>query len=107
MSSNKIPLHPTKLSKPRIAEDQTYGFLTTHETLIYWIITYGAGQDVIGKEVEKHTHNTKFSSQMEAKDRGMETDMNKGHLMKACKCVRCPQKKFALSLSEAIQTRYK
>ncbi|KAM3184165.1 hypothetical protein ACTXT7_008917 [Hymenolepis weldensis] len=38
---------------------------------------------VDGKEVEKHAHNTKSSSQMEAKDRGMETDMNEGHLMKA------------------------
>ncbi|KAM3178721.1 hypothetical protein ACTXT7_001987 [Hymenolepis weldensis] len=58
--------------------------LTTHQTLILWIITCGAGlgRGMIEKEVKKHLHNTKFSSYMEVIVRVIE-DINKDRLIRA------------------------
>ncbi|KAM3186664.1 hypothetical protein ACTXT7_003870 [Hymenolepis weldensis] len=67
---DSAPLQFNKLSKSRIGwlgifimSHQTYDLLT-YQTLILHIITCGVG--VIKKEVNKHPHNTKFSSLMEA-----------------------------------------
>ncbi|KAM3181183.1 hypothetical protein ACTXT7_014866 [Hymenolepis weldensis] len=68
-------------SHHHVTPHQIYGRLLTHQTLILWIITYGAG--VIEKEVNRHPHNTKFSSPMEAIARAME-DINEDYLMKPC-----------------------
>ncbi|KAM3179795.1 hypothetical protein ACTXT7_017583 [Hymenolepis weldensis] len=91
-SSNKIRLHPIKLSKPTIgwiAENfaimshrTSYGCLLIHQTLILSITTCGTERRVVEKEVNEHPHNTK-SSLMEAIAGGME-DINKDHFMKAC-----------------------
>ncbi|KAM3172030.1 hypothetical protein ACTXT7_015386 [Hymenolepis weldensis] len=88
MHSNKIRFHPMKLSKPRIEwprifiniSYQTHGLLT-HQTLILWIVLR-VGLGVVEKEVNKHSHNTKSSSSLEAIAQTME-DINKGHLMVA------------------------
>ncbi|KAM3171976.1 hypothetical protein ACTXT7_015493 [Hymenolepis weldensis] len=89
VSSNENRLHAIKLSRAKIGwprifimSHHTYGHLT-HQTLIHWIITRGAGRGVVEMEVNKHPYNTKSSSLMEAVVQGME-DINKGYLIKAC-----------------------
>ncbi|KAM3176471.1 hypothetical protein ACTXT7_006460 [Hymenolepis weldensis] len=65
---------------------QTYGsLLATHQTLILSIITCGAGRDgaeAVKNEDNRHPHNTKSSSLMEAIAHAIE-NMNKDYLIKA------------------------
>ncbi|KAM3187380.1 hypothetical protein ACTXT7_002416 [Hymenolepis weldensis] len=61
-----IKLSKPRIGWPRIMSHQTYDHLLVHQTLILWIITCGAGCGVVEKEVNKHPHNTKSFSLIEA-----------------------------------------